>query len=115
MKGPHYRMTPAGTYAYYVDDVFQFETDRVAIAFCKDTGGMLRHGRPEIIEPMFLDLCDAYNELGMAEEVTYLEYIEGRFDLEDLNRAIAESHNAGQLFFKLGEQARKPATRPSMG
>ncbi len=96
---PEYRLD-GELYALYWGDECLFETEVVAVLVDTHSGSMLKHGQPGVVEAYFHSMRTAYLTQGFTEQASSLVVMSGKFDIEDLNKMIAITGYAGQLYAK---------------
>lgn len=96
---PEYRLDD-DLYALYWGDECLFETEIVSVLFDSRTGTVYKHGQPGIVEASFHSMRTAYLAQGFTEQAADLVVMSGKFDLEDLNKMLAITGFASQLYAK---------------
>lgn len=93
-----------GLYVFYLNGERKFETDVVAIMFDRESGVLLKHGKPENVRAEF----DKYKaKLSASEDgaliLDVLTVVEGAFDVAELNKVVSTSGYIGVLYRSLTE------------
>jgi hypothetical protein len=90
-----------GRYAFYLDGERLFETEEVAILFDKSANTVLKHGRPDLVDGLAQKMRKAYLANGFVDIANDCVVIQGKFDLEDLNKTVRICDYIGKLYKKL--------------
>lgn len=105
---PNYRMI-CGQYTLHRGDTpVQAPMDEVALAIDIDSGTLHKHGKPESVRKWVFHTKQKLGEgiFGLPPEeravrhemISALVVLQGRFELEDLNKCLAISGYAGRLY-----------------
>lgn len=87
-----------GRYHFYLQGDLRFTTDEVAILFDKNGYVLLKHGKPELVQAAYDRMRAAFIEGGFDEVANDLVLIQGRFDVDELNKAVGISGHMEKLY-----------------
>ena len=105
MTNFEYRLTEDQQYALYANEqMIRGPFNEVALALDRDSGVLHKHGDPEMVLRWHHKTQQAFRANGFDDIADDLVVIQGRFTLEDLNRAIGNVSYAGHLYRRLMEE-----------
>jgi len=67
----------------------------IAVLFDKNTGTLLTHGTPELVQQKYAKLSDAFKKIGEGD---CLMILTGRVPLEKINKSISHSGTCHKIF-----------------
>jgi O-phosphoseryl-tRNA(Cys) synthetase len=111
-KEPTYALED-GTYVFYLDGDRLFETDEVGILFDKAANTVLKHGRPEQVNAEAQKMRTAYLAQGFVDIANDCIVMQGKFDIEDLNKTVRICDYVGKLYKKLLTLPAEPQQEPA--
>ena len=97
---PNYQVENGG-YAFYLKGEKLFSTDEVSILFDAECFVLLKHGSPDFVQQEFQRMREALSKSkdGLTL-LSCLQIVQGKFDIDELNKAI----NASGYLSKLMQQ-----------
>lgn len=97
---PRYEMED-GKYAFYIDNERLFETEEVAILFDKGFSVLIKHGDPTYVNEHYESIFRCSRETMFDTIMNDLIVIQGKFDIEELNKVISISDYIGKFWANL--------------
>lgn len=96
-REPEYRLEN-GEYVFYLGENRRFATVSVSILLDITAGVLLKHGLATVVNETFDTLTRGLRRAGYTDFASDLVVLEGRFDLEELNRLVTSSGYVSQFY-----------------
>jgi hypothetical protein len=96
-REPQYRLE-SGEYAFYLGDSRRFATASVSVLLDITSGVLLKHGLATVVNETFEAMTAGLRRAGYTDFASDLVVLEGRFDLEELNRLVTTSSYVSQFY-----------------
>lgn len=90
-----------GQYHFYLMNDYLFSTDEVGLFFDKQSGTLLKHGVPTIVNKRHAESVKAYEVVGQHDIIANLVCISGKFDVEELNKCTQITGYISKFYSKL--------------